>query len=164
MRTLTLSLVLLALVGAVWLASDRGETATAEPLAAQSALCLVPETYLEAAGENSDFLFTLLGYSTMGSAPLLNSDTLPLFYANLSSMRRYHEGQRAILPACAQAYNAAMTDTLAAAQDVTMTWLVWLDSPSNKRAESRAVAAQTHFVAAWSALAAAQQSPLTAME
>jgi len=136
------------LLAVLFLGACQGAAQSAET----SPDCAVSDAYLEAVGENNGVLLNILVYSRIENSPLEDAATIPVFYANLTSMRHYHEQQRERLPACAQAHNTAMIDAISAAQDVLATRHFWNGNPDDARTQSRTVDAQADFVESWSRL------------
>jgi hypothetical protein len=81
-------------------------------------VCDVPDTYLEALGENEFTLTRVLVETQSPGSDMSEPETAATFYATLQSMRHYHEDMRAELPDCAQSLNTEYVDVVSASQDM----------------------------------------------
>lgn len=152
--TVILAALLLAIPGA------------AHPAHAQTdRFCVVDSNYGEAFDENRQFLLRTLELIYRPNSPFLTGDrSLYGYYTSLISMRRYHEDQRAELPACAEDLNEATIDLIIATQDVVGVLVVQRANPASSYTLSLRNA-QSHLDLRWQDYTAATRAtPIRAFE
>ena len=98
--------------------------------------CFISENYREAVDENILNMIRLLEMSGRSMSPLDDPDEAILFYAMLSSSRRYHQEIHSGLPACAHDFNREYVAMLGALEDVLAIKLASAAIPDNRRQES----------------------------